>query len=620
MAKIFKKPAILIAIPIIAYFFFGLQHLTKFETADEHYWIYSNVNPRQYWNYNNGRIQQYWNAISTGDWKRTRINDKPGITLAYVAGIGPQLKFSLDTDINRGDYALSKIDKAERVSFYFRFPVLLFNGLFSVALFLLLKKLLKSDWLALLAVSLILLSPIIVGISQIVNPDSLLWEFSFAAILAYLIFLDNGAKKYAALASLFLGLSLLTKYSSVILFPFFLAAMALYFVEKIRARDPEKIYPEIRRQSLAYFLILAGALALYAVMLPDNLINFGHFMKGSLSFKDMTVFFLSLFAVNSVILVDACLLKSKLFVWIAKRAYFFKKYLMLALFIFLPLIFLIIIANALSGVDRLFLFADPFDVSSKPFFEHYGLLHVTLMQFQPTVFSLAPAAILAILYPWIKNLWKGGSHQWLIFIFSLFIAAFIAAAIQQKVLLSVRYSLMIYPILLTLAAIGICGAFSFKKRGTHFHFAVFIALIVTSAFSLWRTKPFYLNYMNVLLPKQYVISDPWGYGGYEAAQFLNALPNADKLRVWSDYIGFCVFFNGRCSENKVTMENMLRDARKKAAELPDFAYFVASRRGSMLSTQLWNELKEYYGLKLVWESDINRRPANFIRIYKTTDE
>ena len=77
-----RRPAVLLLVPLFCFFFFGLIHLTKFETVDEHYWIYSNRTPINYWQYNNGRIQQYWSALFSQNWAKTRINDKPGITLA----------------------------------------------------------------------------------------------------------------------------------------------------------------------------------------------------------------------------------------------------------------------------------------------------------------------------------------------------------------------------------------------------------------------------------------------------------------------------------------------------------------------------------------------------------
>jgi hypothetical protein len=37
-----------------------------------------------------------------------------------------------------------------------------------------------------------------------------------------------------------------------------------------------------------------------------------------------------------------------------------------------------------------------------------------------------------------------------------------------------------------------------------------------------------------------------GSGSYEAAQYLNTLPNAEQLLVWTDKDGVCKFFIGKC--------------------------------------------------------------------------
>jgi hypothetical protein len=169
---------------------------------------------------------------------------------------------------------------------------------------------------------------------------------------------------------------------------------------------------------------------------------------------------------------------------------------------------------------------------------------------------------------------------------------------------------------MTMAAIGFFHLFSLKKRTIFFKTIFFSTIIILGIISLQRTSPFYFNYMNLLLPKNYLITDAWGYGGYEAAQYLNALPNADQMRVWSDYNGVCLFFNGKCEANFLTMKNI----RKESGELDQFDYFVSSRRGAILSHSLWGDLIEDYDSKLIWEMSINNRPGNFIRIYKNAQK
>ena len=201
---------IIVVLAIIIYFVFGLYNLSKFVTTDEHYWI-------------NERIIQYWQALHKQDWKMTYINDKPGITLAYISGLGLFWEPHPDLYIEKLEKHISIYNPGEtlRLNFIFRLPLLIFNGLFCLFLFWLIKKVTENDWIAAFTASFILLSPILLGISRIVNPDSLLWNLSFASILSFFLYLKSEQKKFALLTTFLLGLLLITKYTSVILFPFF---------------------------------------------------------------------------------------------------------------------------------------------------------------------------------------------------------------------------------------------------------------------------------------------------------------------------------------------------------------------------------------------------------------
>ncbi|MEI9967005.1 MAG: hypothetical protein WDN67_05300 [Candidatus Moraniibacteriota bacterium] len=71
-----------------------------------------------------------------------------------------------------------------------------------------------------------------------------------------------------------------------------------------------------------------------------------------------------------------------------------------------------------------------------------------------------------------------------------------------------------------------------------------------------------------------MVTGAWGYGGYEAAQVLNALPNAKNLVVWSDYDGFCPFFVGKCMRGTTVKKYGAGDYR-------GIDYFVMTRRGKL---------------------------------------
>lgn len=598
---------LLLIIPLGIYLFFGLQHLTQFETADEHYWMYSNTNNNNYWVANNGRIQQYWSALAKGDWKKTRINDKPGITLAYVSGVGAWFKTQLEQDIVTGKQpALTKMDKALHVNWYFRLPLLLFNGFFIFMLFFLVRKLTSSGLVAFITSSFLYTSSIVIGISQIVNPDALLWEFTFAATLSFLIYLEYQQRRYAVFAALFLGLSLLTKYSSVILLPFFLLVMIMHVFRGNNVRA-------LRRYALAYIGIVAGGLALYAVLMPDNLIEFRHFLKGSVGFKGMQYFFALIFFIDVLLLVDAYF-GAKVMIFIREHITNRMVYTARRVFYGLLLVaFAVVVLNTISGNDLLGLFTVPFDAAEKHFFsDRAAAWEIGLRQLLPLVFSLPPIILLLVFIRWTQGFWHA-KKQWIVDILSLFLVVFIVAVTGQQVPLTIRYSIMLYPILFTIAAIGLAEILSHVRIRTRV--VVLCVAILGNVVGIVGAMPFYFNYTSSLLPKQYVITDAWGYGGYEAAALLNSKPAATQSRVWSDYNGFCVFYNGDCAANHLTMKNILSSA-KKEGKTPQFSYFVSQRRGRSLSVNVWETIETKYVSEKIWRLEINERPQNFIEVYK----
>jgi 4-amino-4-deoxy-L-arabinose transferase-like glycosyltransferase len=84
--------------------------------------------------------------------------------------------------------------------------------------------------IALLGVIFIGLSPILVGISTILNPDSLLWIFTSLSVLSYFTYLKEKKSSFLVFSGIFLGLSLLTKYVANILFIFFFGMIFLEYI------------------------------------------------------------------------------------------------------------------------------------------------------------------------------------------------------------------------------------------------------------------------------------------------------------------------------------------------------------------------------------------------------
>ena len=190
---------------LTAYFKFGLYHLNQFETADEHLWI-SNLYT--------GRIQAYWNAAAKNDWPDTWVNDKPGVSLAIISALGGIYEKNVDKKILNKEnlYTITNPEILRQSLFLYRLPLVIFNGLMSIFYFIYFWRLTKNKWLALTVASLIQLCPILLGISQIINPDTLLWSTSFGSILSFWVYMRTGRFVDIFFAGLFLGLALLSKY------------------------------------------------------------------------------------------------------------------------------------------------------------------------------------------------------------------------------------------------------------------------------------------------------------------------------------------------------------------------------------------------------------------------
>ena len=121
-----------------------------------------------------------------------------------------------------------------------------------------------------------------------------------------------------------------------------------------------------------------------------------------------------------------------------------------------------------------------------------------------------------------------------------------------------------------------------------------------------------------LLPKKYYLNlKDMGSGSYEAAQYLNSLPDAKKITIWSDKKGVCTFFAGSCSTS-LTLSN-LRSSR--------FDYFVLSsgresRTTKMTVLETFNGLtfdKLYSSNNWIYKLELGNRPGNYVKIIQTED-
>jgi len=177
-------------------------------------------------------------------------------------------------------------------------------------------------------------------------------------------------------------------------------------------------------------------------------------------------------------------------------------------------------------------------------------------------------------------------------------------------LATIRYSIMLYPLVATLAAIGIIEILKSFKLKSWLSLGIFAIAIWTSTLSLKGIEPFYFNYANDLLPKDKVITSAWGYGGYEAALFINhQAPNSKDLIVWADYDGFCPFFSGQCIK-----DSDIKWVGFKTTN--EISYYVVTPRGSAKLKSTWDKIRQNINEQPVWTLEIGNRSDNYIRVYK----
>lgn len=602
-----------------SYFFFGLQHLGKFITADEHYWIYE-------------RIPQYWDALADGKWKKTLINDKPGVTLALISGSGLLAIPHPETLCSRDEERVITCDTAqtEKMLLTFRLPLLLINSLLIFYLFWIIKKNTNKQ-IALWSACFIILSPILVGMSQIVNPDALLWSFGSASLFSYLAALRYPEKKYIYFSGIFLGFALLSKYTAGILIPFFLMVSVLSVLFSAPPFDRALALKQTRKNLITFFFTLLLAIAVILLFLPAIWIN-PVILQGLLSggsgesFIFISFFFFTLFFLDNIAFKGRVFFLFSTIVQKVRTLKFSPYILPWSIFIFLALL---IIGRMIFPDWGLFI-TTPFD--AKDLTSTYNgrdiaptLLESILLETNSLAFSLTPIVlffffITLLRIPFLKKTNTGWNFE--IMMAFLFMPIFILLLIFLDVLATPRYIILLYPLLAFLAACGIweskryaekkwrSGTFLFRFQNT----LITIVITIFSLVSLTASRPFYFNYANIFLPQKSLISDAWGYGGYEAARYLNSLPNAENLLVWSDYEGVCEFFKGKC---------MLKQYKYSSRQKIDYA--ILTRRGGILynpNHSRWMKegnlsMKQAYDSQSPdWQLFIDDRPENFIKVVR----
>lgn len=589
-------------------FYFGFHRLENFSGVDEPYWSYH-------------RVPGFWNAVSNAKWKNTNISDKPGIPLAIISGAGlPFIGENPKTydAIRYEPKTPEQIKRIRDIYFDLRLPVFLFTLAMLPVFYFLIKKLLGKN-IARFSLLFIGFSPILLGISLIINSDAMLWILSALSTLSLFVFLKNNERKYLILSGFFLGLSVITKYVANILFVYFFLIFLLEYI--FYAHQNIKIAQYLKQALVSYLILLGTAMATAFVFFPATWVKFSVLINATIGNKVFSSTWPLFVGLIALLALDTYALNAKFSTIIFG---FFAKYKLMiakafaALFLFLSAFVFLHVYARVNIFDLQKIISSPKGIGQGNIFQKYG--GALSSDLYSLLFSISPLILLFILFAVINFFRKKELKRdtitavyIIIFIFIYYLGSAVNAVVT-----TVRYQIMVYPLIFVVAAIGISQFFEIEKIKKNIPLpAAYLASIIILFFSLQGVKPNFLAYASEILPKNFIVNlKGMGEGSIEAANYLNGLPNAHDMTIWSDKGAVCEAFAGKC----------FIDFKKKTFEENKIEYFVVSTDRRSRSLKMSGSIKNladfskiYASNNYVYNDMIDNNPNDFVKVFKSSD-
>ena len=604
-------PALVFVFLLTAIFFSsGLYRITEFAAVDEPLWL-------------ENRIEKYWNNIGQRDWKNTSISDKPGITIALATGIGLLSQDPDDFDTMRYQGTLNG-DGSNIEGFYFafRFPLLLVITLLLPLFYFFLERI-GGRAAALASYAFLATAPVLIGISKIINPDSLLWVFVPLSLLGFILFRKTHLFRYLILSGMLLGLALLTKYVANILFVFLLGLLFVEYLysEKAFAHSiTEYFKASLRELALFLFVTLTTFYLLFpAVWLkPEKLITS---TLMSQAFEKVAPLFLFLLA---FIFLDQWINKARIITVLMEWLSSMKSAIARTIAI-------IFFGGAAFSLLNVWLGMQPYDFSAlleapKSVATRSDFLSIFIANFYPLLFGLPPLCLLGFLlipfFFWSKEFYRSDRLR-LAFYLVIFILLYYLGATVNGVASIVRYQIILFPLAAILAGLAFAEIVELTSVRTQIKMKSLLApalgmIVLLGLITLLKT-PFPLSYASVLLPNQYYTDlKDMGPGSYEIAQELNALPESEKLTIWTDKDGVCKFFVGTCRRGfgtKTVRDHTLDYIVISSARESRTRKLIKPKIESLDPTVI--DLGSYYDREdAAFSILINGRPSHFVKAFK----
>lgn len=521
----------------------GSIGMGKYFTTDETAWFYT-------W------IQTYWNSYASGNFEGTNFSNYPGVFHSFLISI---------TNLFLDQPAYMSPDKIETYLFWWRFPILLFNSLSLILIYYLLRKFFTKIQ-SLTIVFITAFTPVILGMSRIVNSDSLLWSVSFISILSYIVFVREEKFKYLLISGVFMGFALASKLNAVTLFIYQPVTLAVEFIyQKI---DAKKLKQALWKTPVVILIALSVfSLLLPAVFVQPSLYNariFEQFVTNPL-FWTAVIF----------LIVDTFILKNKILTFFRDKIKLEK-----IVTIGFPALFAFIVLFSVfikyMNIDS-FLRETEYAEWETPF--HLAILENFYSFYVSNQFFVIAGLLMFAVVGFVKKFRKEDASLPILML--VYVLLFIVGvALKGLGVAGHRYIIMLYPML----AIITVWSFSLLKKQ---QIAIFAIIALMSLIDVGILFPkYYAFYQN----RNYFNGGQkrivWAIGGYDLAQKMNEMDNAQNLKVLADRYSFKLFFEG---ETKNIIE------RVNGSDILEHDYLYLSKSGKS-QVSMTPPLEYYYNL------------------------
>ncbi len=548
-----KVNTVIVVSLLTTFIFLGLLDIHKQSLVDEPLWIFD-------------RVERYSHRIVDGNLELSRPSDKPGLTVSLLASAAlfkyptpSALEATITPEIREELFALM------------RTPIFLFVTLLIFLFYRSLRSFVGGD-IALVTLGLITLSPVLLGMSRIINPDAILWVLLPLSIFTFAQALQNPTKKTILYAGLIFGLALLTKYIANILLIFFPVMIVLWLLYTAKPTDKSsELQSRLVLMSQVFALIISVGVILFCIALPSTWVEPLDILKGTVLSQAFGSLGLPWVIAMITLYADIFARKKSFCTQILQALVRWSKFIApsLAVIMIATIGFVFWSAHANTIIDYYTALRSP-----KSVVDNTNLLTVYFTGFYVLIFGVGIPILVGSIIGLISLLnvrklqVQDVRIRYSVVVAGLFILFYYAGHVVSGVAPILRYQIVVFPLLILIAAYGIVLLFANLSSVRTNVFLAITALLL--GYEIVQVKPFYMSYASSLLPDGDVLNiKDMGDGSYQIAQYINSLPNNKELSIWADKAGICAMISARCTTTV--------DATRIKEQNLTFDYFIITK-------------------------------------------